>query len=107
MRGIANIIRGKVIRPNNDILLGEFSMRSIKLERSCFKKDLTIVTISHFPSTVIKARLRMMASHSEMEIEKDEQQAPECEPNTDRMDQQVHKLIQFKVFYVQMAFVVG
>lgn len=38
----------------------------------------------------------MMASHIEMEIEKDEQQTPDDEPDLDLMTQQVQSLFQFK-----------
>lgn len=39
-----------------------------------------------------------MIPHSEVEIERAEQQLPECEPNLDRMAEQVKKLFNSQIF---------
>lgn len=45
-----------------------------------------------------------MATHSEMKIEKDEQEAPKGESDLDCVDKQVQNLFKFKSFYNHMDF---
>lgn len=46
----------------------------------------------------------MMASDDEMEIMRDEQQIPDCEPDFDLIAQKVQNLFKFKNFYDRMDF---
>lgn len=70
------------------LALAKFSMRSIKPARFHFRKEQSILMMRHFPKHGYKGKCYiMMASHYEMEIERDEQQIIEGEADIDRMAQ--------------------